>query len=119
MCVMGWAIPDHVAEDTITKYGHWCVFFIFVSLHVADHHTKKYPLLIDVVIQSSAVGFVSMDHLTMSLLVACHLQDWSSSTMHQLFHFNIFVQSLYLSPEAHLAHSHPKPSCLLPYPTHA
>src|SRR5882762_8224414 len=114
MCVMGWAMPDHIA-----KYGHWCMSFIFMSLHVADCCTKRYPLLINVVIQSSAAGFVSMDHLTMSLLVVHHLQDWSSGTMHQLFHFNIFVQSLYLPPEAHIAHSHPKPSRLLPYPAHA
>jgi len=95
------------------------MFFIFVSLHVADCRTKRYPLLIDIVIQSSAAGFVSMDRLTMSLLAARRLQDWSGGAVRQLFHFNIFVRSLHLPPEAHLARSHPKPSRLLPYPAHA
>ena len=41
----------------------------------------RYPVLIDVVIQSSAAGFVGTDRSTMSLLAARRVQDWGGGAV--------------------------------------
>jgi len=56
----GWYTPDHVAEDTVNKYGKW------------------YPVLIDAVIQSSGIGMIGMAQSTMSLLAGRRVRDWHS-----------------------------------------
>jgi len=55
---VGWYSPDHVAEDTVNKYGRW------------------YPVLIDAVMQSSGIGLIGMHGSTMSLLAGRRVQDW-------------------------------------------
>ncbi|KAI0045214.1 hypothetical protein FA95DRAFT_1561351 [Auriscalpium vulgare] len=57
--LMGWYTPDHVAEDTVNKYGRW------------------YPLLVDAVIQSSGMGLLGTDRSTMSLLAGRRVEDWN------------------------------------------
>jgi len=57
--MVGWYTIDHVAEDTVNKYG-----------------SKWYPVLVDAVIQSSGVGLIGMDGSTMSLLAGRRVQDW-------------------------------------------
>ncbi|KAI0308147.1 hypothetical protein B0F90DRAFT_1680537 [Multifurca ochricompacta] len=56
--MVGWYTIDHVAEDTVNKYGRW------------------YPVLIDAVIQSSGIGIIGMQQSTMSLLAGRRVQDW-------------------------------------------
>jgi hypothetical protein len=70
---VGWYAPDHVAEDTVNKYGKW------------------YPVLIDAVIQSSGIGLIGMDGSTMSLLAGRRVQDW---------HNGVFKNIKWGSPDA-------------------
>jgi len=54
----GWYTTDHVADDTVNRYGRW------------------YPLLIDAVIQSSGIGLIGQHGSTMSLLAGRRVEDW-------------------------------------------
>ncbi|KAK7031515.1 hypothetical protein R3P38DRAFT_818327 [Favolaschia claudopus] len=55
---LGWSNPDHS--------------------RTADVHGKWYPLLIDAVIQSSAIGFVGTDRSTVSVIARKRIQTWNS-----------------------------------------
>jgi len=105
---MGWAAPDHVAEDTVAKYGHWCMFFIFMSLHVLTAHQKVPPARQrrNPVLHSGACQHGPLNNVPPCSALPAGLE---CGAMCQLFHFNIFVQSLHLSPEAHLARIIPNP----------
>lgn len=42
------------------------------------HQIRRYPLLIEAVIQSSGIGMIGMHGSTMSLLAGRRVQDWHS-----------------------------------------
>ncbi|KAK7031517.1 hypothetical protein R3P38DRAFT_2924116 [Favolaschia claudopus] len=56
---LGWCWPDHSEAKTAEIYGPW------------------HPMLIDAVIQSSAVGFVGTDRSTVSALSGRRVESWN------------------------------------------
>jgi hypothetical protein len=50
----------------------------FVCLHFFPYvqQIRRYPVLIDAVIQSSGIGLIGMHSSTMSLLAGRRVQDW-------------------------------------------
>ena len=56
----GWRHLNHTAERTHERYGEW------------------YPILLDIVAQSMAVGFVGTQGSTFSLISARRVEDWNS-----------------------------------------
>ncbi|KAJ2914442.1 hypothetical protein MD484_g5969, partial [Candolleomyces efflorescens] len=56
----GWKHLNHTAERTHERYGEW------------------YPILLDIVAQSMAVGFVGTQGSTFSLISARRVEDWNS-----------------------------------------
>lgn len=55
----GWLHVNHTQERTLERFGEW------------------YPPLIDVVIQSMAVGFVGTEDSTFSLVSQRRVEDWN------------------------------------------
>lgn len=55
----GWFYVNHTQEQTLERFGEW------------------YPPLIDVVIQSFAVGFVGTEDSTFSLVGQRRVRDWN------------------------------------------
>jgi hypothetical protein len=55
----GWIRIDHIGEQTEEKYGEWFI-----------------PIL-DIVIQSLAIGFVGTKSSTLSAVSAKRVQDWN------------------------------------------
>ena len=55
----GWSFVNHTMERTLEQYGEW------------------YPPLVDVVIQSFAVGFVGTEDSTFSLIGERRVKDWN------------------------------------------
>lgn len=55
----GWLHVNHTQEQTLKRFGEW------------------YPPLIDVVIQSMAVGFVGTEDSTFSLVSQRRVEDWN------------------------------------------
>ncbi|KZT02434.1 uncharacterized protein LAESUDRAFT_815288 [Laetiporus sulphureus 93-53] len=58
VAAMGWVRIDHDAWETASQYGKW------------------YPVILDAVIQSSAMGFVANDRSTYSTLSRRRVADW-------------------------------------------
>jgi len=55
----GWLYVNHTQEQTLERFGEW------------------YPPLIDIVMQSFAVGFVGTKDSTFSLVGERRVQDWN------------------------------------------
>jgi len=66
----GWLHINHTQEQTLERFGEW------------------YPPLIDVVIQSMAVGFVGTEDSTFSLVSQRRVEDWNGGLV-----LNVNVQN--------------------------
>jgi len=56
---LSWFHVNHTQEQTLERFGEW------------------YPPLIDIVIQSMAVGFVGTEDSTFSLVSQRRVEDWT------------------------------------------
>lgn len=66
----GWLHINHTQERTLERFGEW------------------YPPLIDIVIQSMAVGFVGTEDSTFSLVSQRRVEDWNGGLV-----LNVNVQN--------------------------
>ena len=55
----GWKYINHNAEQTVERYGEW------------------YPILIDIIAHSLAVGFVGSKDSTVSVVSAKRVEEWN------------------------------------------
>ena len=63
VAALGWARVDHDREGTVEKYGAF------------------YPVILDAVVQSFAVGFVGTDRSTFSTLARRRVADWNGGVV--------------------------------------
>ena len=79
---MGWYRVDHDQMRTEEEYGIWyaayCILSIWVNLITSMlRWFSRYPVFIDVVIQSASKGFLGTETSTLSLLSMRRTQDWN------------------------------------------
>lgn len=65
---LGWVRFDHAQEKTADKYGVW------------------YPIIVDIVAQSMAAGFIGTSDSTFSLVSARRVEDWNNGPTAMLAH---------------------------------
>ena len=73
---LGWVYFDHAQEKTKIKYGTW------------------YPVVIDVVAQSLAAGFIGTEDFTFRLVSARRGEDWNNGPTAMLNHRDAWLSRL-------------------------
>ena len=80
---LGWLKVDHDKERTVELYGKWCVITPGRA-HVADMHlhaVRRYPVILDAIIQSRGLGFVGTDRSTFSSLARRRVAEWNNGSV--------------------------------------
>jgi hypothetical protein len=60
---LGWIRIDHVGHQTVERYGTW------------------YPIVVDIVVQSYAMGLVGTEDSTFSMVSQLRVQDWNGGVV--------------------------------------
>ena len=61
--LMGWYTPDHIAEQTVEKYGDWLVFTFHKQSFSCAYSLTTLGTPFSSTLLSSHLGLVSLDHL--------------------------------------------------------